>query len=62
MPDVVVVEERQQDAVPVVLARFRWSFLTQQRNKESDAALSEKTSSASTLAVLNWWSLHEDAT
>lgn len=57
MPDVVVVEERQQDAVPVVLARLGWSFLTQRRDREGDAAMSgtfEKTSSALTPAVFNW--------
>lgn len=31
MPNVVVVKERQQDAVSVVLARLCWSFLRRER-------------------------------
>lgn len=31
MPNVVVIKERQQDAVSVVLARLCWSFLRRER-------------------------------
>lgn len=35
VPNVVVVEEWKQDAVPVVLTRLCWSFLCQQRETHS---------------------------
>lgn len=41
MPDVVVIKERKQDAVPVMLARLRWGFLRWRR--ETNAAARKRS-------------------
>lgn len=67
MPDVVIVKERQQDAVSVMFTRLSWSFLPSaealeekvQRKAPNDSG-EENTDKSETLDPLSTPQLHND--
>lgn len=67
MPDVVIVKEGEQDAVPVVLSRFSWSFLPcaeplkeEVERKAPNHCCEEDTHQGQALDSLSTAQLHDD--